>query len=105
MGRRGGGGKVRGKRRGGCKAAARMMTDIEADMQVAFALAGDVAKGENCGSRGGRFLHDNHPEWTRDQEGAIRGKDDSMTRGRSARRKVTRQTAKADESESQPHQR
>jgi hypothetical protein len=39
-----------------------MMTAIEADAQVALALAGDVAQGENFGSRGGRFLHDNHPE-------------------------------------------
>ena len=41
---------MRGKRRGGFKAVARMMTDIEADVRVAFALAGDEANGENCGS-------------------------------------------------------
>ena len=47
MGRRGGGGKVRGKRRRGCKAVARMMTAMEADVLVAFVLAEDAAKGEN----------------------------------------------------------
>jgi hypothetical protein len=69
VGRRGGGGKVRAKRRRGCKAVARMMTAIEADAQVALVLAGDVAQGENFGSRGGRFLHDNHPEQTRELRG------------------------------------
>ena len=47
MGRRELGG--RGEEKGGVgTAVARMTTDINADVKVAVALAGDVGKGQNC---------------------------------------------------------